>query len=117
MAEPVSPSNQITTFLALKESANRMVKTTVDNVLGTASYNPKDVQQWVDTITQSVMERLQELNDNFKYIVSAIILQRSNAGFHTSTTCFWDYSTDGSVTFRWENKTMYCIVTVYGVGI
>ncbi|KAK1337899.1 hypothetical protein QTO34_001000 [Cnephaeus nilssonii] len=28
-----------------------------------------------------------------------------------------DLSTDGSCTVRWENKTMYCIVSAFGLSI
>uniref|UniRef100_A0A0G4HAI0 Dynein light chain Tctex-type 1 n=1 Tax=Chromera velia CCMP2878 TaxID=1169474 RepID=A0A0G4HAI0_9ALVE len=104
-------------FLAIKEQANKAIKSTVDNILGTATYNPKEVQTWVDAMAQGIVEKLTDLNGNFKYIVSSIILQRSHAGFHCSTTCYWDYNTDGSLTFRWENKSMLCIITVFGVAL
>ena len=41
----------------------------------------------------------------------------SGAGLHTASSCYWDNSTDGSCTVRWENKTMYCIVSVFGLAI
>eukprot|EP00919_Chromeraceae_sp_WS-2016_P076721 GHVR01181387.1.p1 GENE.GHVR01181387.1~~GHVR01181387.1.p1 ORF type:complete len:113 (+),score=18.88 GHVR01181387.1:89-427(+) len=105
------------TFLSIKEPANKILKNTVESVLSTATYNPKEVQTWVDALTQGIVEKLQELNSSFKYIVSSVILQRSNSGFHCSSTCFWDFVSDGSLTFRWENKTMICIVTVFGVAV
>ena len=84
------------------------------------------------------MKRLKDLNKPFKYIVTAVIMQKNGAGLHTATSCFWDNTTDGddscqascrsqltnaavlaagSATLRWENKTMYCIVTVFGLSI
>jgi hypothetical protein len=41
----------------------------------------------------------------------------AGAGLHTAASCFWDASCDGSRTIRWENKTMYCIATVFGLAI
>lgn len=72
--------------------------------------------------------------------VNSTIMQKNGAGLHTASSCFWNNDTDGSctvsmpdtffffVTFslnawqfllqvRWENKTMYCIVSVYGLAI
>lgn len=58
------------------------------------------------------MKRLKDLNKPFKYIVTAVIMQKNGAGLHTATSTFWDITTDGSATVRWESKTMYCIATV-----
>jgi hypothetical protein len=41
----------------------------------------------------------------------------AGAGLHTAASCFWDSSTDGSRTVRWENKTMWCITTVFGLAL
>jgi dynein light chain Tctex-type 1 len=49
--------------------------------------------------------------------VSCVIMQKNGAGLHTASSCFWDNQTDGSCTVRQEYKTMYCIVTVFGLGI
>lgn len=52
-----------------------------------------------------------------KYVATAVIMQRTGAGLQTSSSCYWDNTTDGSCTVRWENKTMYCIVSVFGLKI
>lgn len=74
-------------------------------------------------------------------------MQKNGAGLQTANTCFWDNSTDGNIkhlftrllsslglllqtyfhdnfvsqtgscAVRWENKSMYCIVTVFGLAI
>lgn len=49
--------------------------------------------------------------------VTCAIMQKNGAGFHAASSCYWDNMTDGSCTVRWENKTMYVIVSVYGLAI
>ncbi len=44
-------------------------------------------------------------------------MQKNGAGLHTATSCYWDNTSDGSATVRWENKTMYCVATVFGLSI
>lgn len=44
-------------------------------------------------------------------------MQKNGAGLHSTSSCYWDNNTDGSCTVRWENKTMYCIVSVFGLAI
>ena len=50
-------------------------------------------------------------------LVTCVIMQKNGAGLHTASSCFWDNTTDGSCTVRWENKTMYVIVSVFGLSI
>ena len=54
---------------------------------------------------------------NYHFSVTCVIMQKNGAGLHTASSCYWDNSTDGSCTVRWENKTMYCIVSVFGLAI
>eukprot|EP00434_Breviolum_minutum_P042023 symbB.v1.2.037386.t1/scaffold5505.1/size26367/2 len=69
------------------------------------------------------MLRLNEQKKPFKYVVSCIIMQRNGAGLHTATSCWWDAGNDGVYTYMWPrekskdvvNKSMYCIVTVFGL--
>lgn len=51
------------------------------------------------------------------FVVTCMIMQKNGAGLHTASSCFWNNETDGSCTVRWENKTMYCIVSVFGLAI
>lgn len=44
-------------------------------------------------------------------------MQKVGAGLHSASSCFWDNMTDGSCTVKWENKTIYVIVTVFGLAI
>jgi len=104
-------------FTSLSEQVQLEVRNTIDKVLVKAVYDAAEVPSWVDTIATGVLERLQAINDNFKYIVSVIILQRTSAGFHLFSICYWDQQSDGAVTVRWENKTLNCVVSVYAVAM
>ena len=53
----------------------------------------------------------------FPFLVNCVVMQKTGAGLHTAMSCYWDNNTDGSCTIKWENKTMYCIVTVFGLAI
>jgi len=71
--------------------------------------------------------------------VTCIIMQKNGAGLHTTATTYWDTKKDGAwfasvgslggeahllaslvpgfCKVPWENSTMHCIVTVYGLAI
>lgn len=73
--------------------------------------------QWVSEICETSLKRLTGLGKPFKYCVTCVIMQKNGAGLHTASSCYWDNGTDGSRTIRWENKTMYCIATVFGLAV
>ena len=49
--------------------------------------------------------------------VTCVLMQKVGAGFHATSNCMWNPVTDGSCTVKWENKTIYCMVTVFGLAI
>ncbi|TNN18269.1 Dynein light chain Tctex-type 1 isoform 2 [Schistosoma japonicum] len=88
-----------------------------ESVVGSSSYSHSKVQQWTSSVIEQCLSHLTKLGKPFKYIVTCVIMQKSGAGLHTASSCYWDSSTDGSCTVKWENKSMYFIVTVFGLAI
>lgn len=104
-------------FMALKEEAGSQATQSLETLLARKVYNASDVQSWTGQVCEDVINRLKEISTNFKYTVTAIIMQRSDSGLHISSTCYWDCNTDGHVTVKWENSTMYCIVNIFGLAL
>uniref|UniRef100_A0A669Q303 Dynein light chain Tctex-type 3 n=1 Tax=Phasianus colchicus TaxID=9054 RepID=A0A669Q303_PHACC len=82
-----------------------------------SDYNHNKVNQWTAAIVEQSLTHLVKLGKTYKYIVTCAVMQRSGAGLHTASSCFWDTTTDGTCTVRWENRTMNCIVNVFAVAI
>ncbi|NXF37501.1 DYLT3 protein, partial [Nyctibius bracteatus] len=99
------------------DEAHNIVKECIESVLGKADYNHNKVNQWTATIVEQSLTHLVKLGKTYKYIVTCAVMQRSGAGLHTASSCFWDTTTDGTCTVRWENRTMNCIVNVFAVAI
>eukprot|EP00761_Pharyngomonas_kirbyi_P014124 gb/GECH01014154.1/.p1 GENE.gb/GECH01014154.1/~~gb/GECH01014154.1/.p1 ORF type:complete len:113 (+),score=21.03 gb/GECH01014154.1/:1-339(+) len=101
-----------------KQEVNNIIKDSVEAVISQSTeYQHSKVPTWVNTISENCMKRLTNLNKPFKYIVNCVIMQKNGAGFHMSNSCYWDSSSDGTITHRFENKNLYCITTVYGVSL
>jgi dynein light chain Tctex-type 1 len=83
----------------------------------TTAFQHTKVPQWTSNVIEGCIKRLKDLNKPCKYVVTSVVMQRNGAGLHMSTSCFWDNASDGSASYRWENKTMYCITTVFGLAI
>merc|ERR1711904_255851 len=94
-----------------------------DNVLLKKTYDEKKVPQWINQICEQVMKKLVEKSLPFKYMVNCLIMQRNTAGMFSVTSCYYDTSLDFIYPYQWpkekakmqENKTMYCLVTVFGI--
>ena len=114
------------------DEISSIVKYSVDTTLGASNYQSKKVGSWVNSIVESSLASLSKLQKSYKYIgksrtlttsnfsflsVTCIIFEKSGAGMLVSSSCVWDKTTDGSCSVRWENKTMCCIVNVFGLSI
>lgn len=99
------------------EDVSKIIKDTIDGVISGNAYQQDLVQQWSATVSEQCLSALSKLKKSFKYVVTCSIMQKTGAGLHTASSCYWDSATDGTCTVRWENKTMYCIVSVFGLAI
>ncbi|XP_022291240.1 dynein light chain Tctex-type 1 [Crassostrea virginica] len=99
------------------DEVTNIVKEAIESTIGPNAYQHNKVNQWTSNVVEQCLNQLTKLGKPFKYIVTCVIMQKNGAGLHTASSCFWDNSTDGSCTVRWENKTMYCIVSVFGLAI
>ncbi|KAM9840756.1 dynein light chain Tctex-type 1 [Aulostomus maculatus] len=99
------------------DEVSKIIKEAVDVAIGGNVYKQSRVNQWTTSVVEQCLSQLSKLGKPFKYIVTCIIMQQNGAGLQTATSCFWDSSTDGSCVVKWENKTMCCIVTIFGLAI
>ncbi|RZF43634.1 dynein light chain Tctex-type 1 [Nilaparvata lugens] len=99
------------------DEVSNIIKEAIEESIGGNAYQQSKVNQWTSSVVEACLGALTKLQKPFKYIVTSTIMQKNGAGLHTASSCFWDNSTDGSCTVRWENKTMYCIVSVFGLAI
>ncbi|CAF0795390.1 unnamed protein product [Adineta ricciae] len=99
------------------DEVSNITKEAIEATIGSQSYQQAKINTWTSNIVEAILNSLTKLNKPFKYIVSCVIMQKNGAGLHTASSCFWDNTTDGSCTVRWENKTMYAIVSVFGLSI
>ncbi|XP_061032396.1 dynein light chain Tctex-type 1-like [Eubalaena glacialis] len=110
-------------YQATKETAfvvdevSNIVKEAIERAIGGNAYQHSEVNQWTTNVVEQTLSQLTKLGKPFKYIVTRVIMQKNRAGLHTASSCFWDSSTDGSCTVRRENKTMYYIVSAFGLSI
>ena len=99
------------------EDVEAIVRKSIHSCLNEHSYNSKKVNEWTNGIVTNCLKDLQQLSRPFKYIISCIIMQKNGAGLNTSASMHWDTTKDGFCKVPWQNPTMHCIVTVYGLSV
>lgn len=100
-----------------KNEVSNIIKGALDECIGNSIYNHSKVNTWLSNVIDSIIESLIKLQKAYKYIVTGTIVQKNGAGLHTASSCLWDSNTDGSCTLRWDNNTMYCIISVFGLAV
>jgi dynein light chain Tctex-type 1 len=99
------------------EDVEQIVRHAIQSSLNENAYNSKKVNEWTNSIVATCLKELQQLARPFKYIVTCIIMQKNGAGLNTSYSAHWDPAKDGYCKVPWQNSTMNCIVTVYGICV
>eukprot|EP00906_Rhabdomonas_costata_P001974 RCo003118 len=97
----------------IHEIIDESMKTTLNSV----QWNGKKVDQWTSNIIEHCLKRLAEMKKPFKYIVTVILMQKTGAGFHSSYCAYWDNSADGMCSVPYENDTIHCVTSVYGLKL
>ena len=100
-----------------EEDVERIIRDAIHNSLGELQYNPKKVNELTNLVVTCCLKELQQLNKPFKYVITCIIMQKTGAGMSTSASMFWDTGKDGFCKCTWQNNTMHCIVSVYGLSV
>jgi len=99
------------------EDVEKIIREAIVGNLGENSFNVKKVNEWTNSIVASCLKELQALGRPFKYVVTCIIMQKNGAGLNTSYSTYWDTGKDGYCKIPWQNATMHCIVTIYGICV
>ncbi|XP_037952950.1 dynein light chain Tctex-type [Teleopsis dalmanni] len=99
------------------DDVSKIIKEAIENTIGGNAYQHDKVNNWTGQVVENCLSVLTKEQKPYKYIVTSMIMQKNGAGLHTASSCFWNNDTDGSCTVRWENKTMYCIVSVFGLAV
>eukprot|EP00999_Lentomonas_sp_LEN2_P001219 NODE_2238_length_616_cov_116.235174_g2188_i0.p1 GENE.NODE_2238_length_616_cov_116.235174_g2188_i0~~NODE_2238_length_616_cov_116.235174_g2188_i0.p1 ORF type:complete len:116 (-),score=22.16 NODE_2238_length_616_cov_116.235174_g2188_i0:149-496(-) len=99
------------------EKITEIIDESMRATLNAVQWNSKKVDQWTANIIEQCLKRLAEMKKPFKYIVTSVVMQKTGAGLHSSFTAYWDNSADGVCSVPFENETMHCVTTVYGLKL
>ena len=99
------------------EDIESTIKSAIGTTLADSTYNFSKVNDWSNNVIAAALKGLQSLNRPFKYILTVIIMQKNGAGLTSVASTYWDTNKDGVCKVLWENNTMHCIVTCFGLAV
>lgn len=106
---------------SLQEFVQNVARGAIVNTMGSEKiFQHEKVNEWTGTIIQECTQKFSEREADqmeHKYITTCTISQKTSGGWHSASGCFWETGTDISTVVRWENASMYCIVTVFVVRV
>lgn len=100
-----------------KNEISNIIKGALEECIGNSIYDHSKVNTWLSNVLNSIVSIIIKLQKAYKYIVTGTIVQKNGSGLHTASSCIWNNNTDGHCTLRWDNNTMYCIISVFGLAV
>jgi hypothetical protein len=80
-------------------------------------YDHNKAQIWINSICDSVMDKLVKLRKPYKYVVHSMVMKKSGAGMHVCSSCLYSQN-DGWMSHAHDlSQWLYCVVTVYWTTI
>lgn len=104
-------------FEDIEEESRKVISMTVKDFLKTKAYNSKDVDFMINYLQDKILSELKQISDNFKYILSVIIVQNDNSGFIQNTSLYYDPETDGCISEKYTFPNISCIITLFCLAI
>jgi dynein light chain Tctex-type 1 len=91
-----------------------VIKSSIGSVLTDTQYDHTKVNDQINSVISACLKGLQSLNRPYKYVTTAILMQKNGAGLVSAASTYWDADSDGLCKILWENQTTHCVVTVFG---
>ena len=99
------------------DDISKIILETIEKVIGPSVFDHLKIKYWNTSIVDEILNSLAKIDINYKFAVTCIINQSAGGpGLTTACSCFVNEATDNIVTERWDNSSLYCIVTVFGIS-
>lgn len=108
---------EIFEFSKLVNEAKSLANGILKSVLDSKQYNANKTNEWIESISNQIINDLKGISLNFKYIVSTTIMQNVGAGVNYELSSYWDNTTDAAISIKYENESIIAICTVIGVAL
>ena len=102
-----------------QEEVQRCMQEACESVLETAQWEEEKVPGWINEVIEKAMKSLSELKTAYKFIVTCMMVQKTDKALFSCASTNWENSTDGIESFVYPptrnkeaaGKTIQCLIT------
>mmetsp|Transcript_53327 Transcript_53327/g.105164 ORF Transcript_53327/g.105164 Transcript_53327/m.105164 type:complete len:125 (+) Transcript_53327:69-443(+) len=93
-----------------------IIKQVLQSLLEKATYDTETTQALTSQVADEIKNRLKDqMLPRYKIIVQVSIGEQRGQGVRMNSKCFWDSNTDNYASEAYQNDTLFCVATAYGV--
>ncbi|KAK7495873.1 hypothetical protein BaRGS_00012863 [Batillaria attramentaria] len=93
-----------------------MLKETLNEQLEGRTYRPKLATTLCRLLTDEIRNKVKKMGfDRHRVVVTVLLCEIKDQGIVASSRCSWDDKRDSFATHTFQNKSLFCTVTVFGV--
>ena len=78
-----------------QEEVENILRETIQEVLETANWDETKVPLWINEICEKSMKRLVDMKMPYKFIVTCMLVQKTDKPLYSTYSTHWENNTDG----------------------
>ncbi|XP_076462078.1 dynein light chain Tctex-type protein 2B-like [Babylonia areolata] len=95
---------------------HQIIKETLENHLDGFQFNPKFTTTMTKVLSDELKDRVKQLGfPRYKLVTSVVMGERREQGIMITSRCAWDVKLDSYATYTYQNKSLFCTASVYGI--
>jgi hypothetical protein len=113
----MSDDDEKVIFTDIEEECRNSIKKISDKFLCDKIYNSNDIGWMIDHLTSSILTNLKQISDNFKFVLTVVLLQNEESGFTQNNSLYFDNDTDGFICEKYTYENITSIYNLYCLAI
>jgi hypothetical protein len=109
--------NEKVLFDEIEKACRKVLNKQINSFLSDKVFNLSDCDFMINYLTDRILNDLNNISDNFKYIINLILLQNDSNGFTQNMAFYYDIDTDGCVTEKYSFNDIQCVANVFCLSI
>lgn len=109
--------NDILNFSQIEEECRHIIKDNVTKFLSDKSFNVSDSEFMINYLTGNILKEIKKISDNFKFIVSIVLMHNDECGFTQNIGMIYDTETDGTIVERYTFRNIVCITNLFCLSL
>lgn len=109
--------NEKAFFEEIETDCKKVISKNINGFLKDKVFNTKDCDFMINYLNDKILKDLKGISENFKYILSLVLLENDTSGFSQNCSLYYDKETDGCISEKYAFDKIVCIVNLFCLSI